>query len=298
MEQHILAHPFYPDRTIPLLLGNHVSAEDGTGAVHTAPGHGQEDHQVFQQYGLLNRYSAAELNPVDARGVYLSTTPPLGELTLAGLHIWKANPLIVDALRLRGVLLAAAEMHHSYPHCWRHKTPIVFRATPQWFISMEQAALRSAALKAITHVTWYPQWGQARILSMIENRPDWTISRQRTWGVPIPLFVHRHSGAPHPRSAALMRQIADRVEQQGVDIWYSLDQTELLGTEADQYEKSPISLTSGLIPASPMKQCSLSAASLNPLTSTSKVPTNTAAGSNPPSSPASPWTTPHPTNNA
>lgn len=102
---------------------------------------------------------------------------------------------------------------------------------------MEQAALRSAALKAITHVTWYPQWGQARILSMIENRPDWTISRQRTWGVPIPLFVHRHSGAPHPRSAALMRQIADRVEQQGVDIWYSLDQTELLGTEADQYEK-------------------------------------------------------------
>ncbi len=130
MEQHILAHPFYPDRTIPLLLGNHVSAEDGTGAVHTAPGHGQEDHQVFQQYGLLNRYSAAELNPVDARGVYLSTTPPLGELTLAGLHIWKANPLIVDALRLRGVLLAAAEMHHSYPHCWRHKTPIVFRATP------------------------------------------------------------------------------------------------------------------------------------------------------------------------
>lgn len=237
MEQHIFAHPFYPDRTIPLLLGNHVSAEDGTGAVHTAPGHGQEDHQVFQQYGLLNRYSAAELNPVDARGVYLSTTPPLGELTLAGLHIWKANPLIVDALRLRGVLLAAAEMHHSYPHCWRHKTPIVFRATPQWFISMEQAALRSAALKAITHVTWYPQWGQARILSMIENRPDWTISRQRTWGVPIPLFVHRHSGAPHPRSAALMRQIADRVQQQGVDIWYSLDQTELLGTEADQYEK-------------------------------------------------------------
>ncbi len=123
MEQHIFAHPFYPDRTIPLLLGNHVSAEDGTGAVHTAPGHGQEDHQVFQQYGLLNRYSAAELNPVDARGVYLSTTPPLGELTLAGLHIWKANPLIVDALRLRGVLLAAAEMHHSYPIAGATKPP-------------------------------------------------------------------------------------------------------------------------------------------------------------------------------
>ncbi len=238
LDLHMLVHPFYHEREIPLLLGNHVSAEDGTGAVHTAPGHGQEDYQVFQQYGLLGRYSAAQLNPVDGRGVYLPSTPPLGEIPLAGLHIWKASPVIVEALRVRGVLLASGEMRHSYPHCWRHKTPIAFRATPQWFIAMEQAGLRSDALKAITQVTWYPGWGQARIAGMVEHRPDWTISRQRTWGVPIPLFVHRESGEPHPRSTELMRQVAERVEQQGVDVWYSLDQAEWLGTEADQYEKT------------------------------------------------------------
>nr|WP_236632840.1 isoleucine--tRNA ligase [Xylella taiwanensis] len=237
LDLHMLAHPFYAERQIPLLLGNHVSAEDGTGAVHTAPGHGQEDYQVSQQYGLLGRYSSAQLNPVDDRGVYLPSTPPLGEIPLAGLHIWKANSVIVEALRARGALLAAGEMRHSYPHCWRHKTPIAFRATPQWFISMEQAGLRADALQAIAQVAWYPGWGQARIAGMIANRPDWTISRQRTWGVPIPLFVHRESGEPHPRSTALMRQVAERVEQQGVDVWYSLDQAELLGTETDQYEK-------------------------------------------------------------
>ncbi|MBV6847322.1 isoleucine--tRNA ligase [Xanthomonas campestris pv. paulliniae] len=237
LEQMLLNHPFYAEREIPLLLGDHVSAEDGTGAVHTAPGHGQEDYQVSKHYGLLERYGAAQINPVDERGVYLPSTPPLGDTALAGLHIWKANDVIIDALRGTGVLLAASKMEHSYPHCWRHKTPIAFRATPQWFISMEQANLRADALKAIENVHWYPSWGQARIAGMVDGRPDWTISRQRTWGVPIALFVHRETGEPHPRSTELLRQVADRVEQGGVDVWYTLDASELLGSEAADYEK-------------------------------------------------------------
>ncbi|MBB3801508.1 isoleucyl-tRNA synthetase [Xanthomonas arboricola] len=237
LDQMLLNHPFYVEREIPLLLGDHVSAEDGTGAVHTAPGHGQEDYQVSKQYGLLERYGAAQINPVDGRGVYLPSTPPLGDTVLAGLHIWKANEIIIDALRDTGVLLAASKMEHSYPHCWRHKTPIAFRATPQWFFSMEQANLRADALKAVEQVTWYPAWGQARIAGMVEGRPDWTISRQRTWGVPIALFVHRETGEPHPRSTELLRQVADRVEQGGVDVWYTLDAAELLGDEAADYDK-------------------------------------------------------------
>ncbi|MEA9587571.1 isoleucine--tRNA ligase [Xanthomonas sp. WHRI 10064A] len=237
LDQMLLNHPFYAEREIPLLLGEHVSAEEGTGAVHTAPGHGQEDYQVSKQYGLLERYSAAQINPVDGRGVYLPSTPPLGDTVLAGLHIWKANDVIIEALRDTGVLLAASKMEHSYPHCWRHKTPIAFRATPQWFISMEQANLRADALKAIEQVTWYPAWGQARIAGMVEGRPDWTISRQRTWGVPIALFVHRETGEPHPRSTELLRQVADRVELGGVDVWYTLDAAELLGDEAADYDK-------------------------------------------------------------
>ncbi|MBV6890388.1 isoleucine--tRNA ligase [Xanthomonas vasicola] len=237
LEQMLLNHPFYAKREVPLLLGDHVSAEDGTGAVHTAPGHGQEDYQVSKQYGLLERYGAAQINPVDGRGVYLPSTPPLGDTVLAGVHIWKANDVIIEALRDTGVLLAASKMEHSYPHCWRHKTPIAFRATPQWFISMEQANLRADAQKAIESVHWYPSWGQARIAGMVDGRPDWTISRQRTWGVPIALFVHRETGEPHPRSTELLRHVADRVEQGGVDVWYTLDAAELLGDEAADYDK-------------------------------------------------------------
>ncbi|MFT4197005.1 MAG: isoleucine--tRNA ligase [Pseudoxanthomonas sp.] len=232
-----LAHPFYPERTIPLLLGEHVSAEDGTGAVHTAPGHGQEDYAVCRQYGLLERYAAAQINPVDGRGVYLPGTPPLGDIALEGVHVWKANELIVEGLRGNGSLLAFHPLSHSYPHCWRHKTPVIFRATPQWFISMEQAGLRRDALAAIGQVGWFPAWGQARIAAMIEGRPDWCISRQRTWGVPIALFVHRTTQEPHPRSVELMEQVALKVEQGGVDAWYALDPAELLGAEAADYEK-------------------------------------------------------------
>ncbi|HMM24650.1 MAG TPA: class I tRNA ligase family protein, partial [Pseudoxanthomonas mexicana] len=233
----LFAHPFYDARDIPVLLGDHVSAEDGTGAVHTAPGHGQEDYVVSKQYGLLDKYTAAQLNPVDGRGVYLPSTPAAHGVELAGLHIWKANDVIVDVLKQSGMLLAFSKMEHSYPHCWRHKTPIAFRATPQWFISMEQAHLRADALEAIKQVGWFPQWGEARIAGMVDGRPDWTISRQRTWGVPIALFVHRETGEPHPRSVELMRAVADRVEQGGVDVWYTLDAAELLGDEAKDYDK-------------------------------------------------------------
>ena len=237
LEGVLFAHPFYAERDIPVLLGDHVSAEDGTGAVHTAPGHGQEDFAVSQKYGLVEKYSAAQLNPVDGRGVYLPSTPPADGVELAGMHVWKANDALVEVLRANAALLAFSKLTHSYPHCWRHKTPVAFRATPQWFISMDQANLRNDALAGIKTVTWYPGWGQARIAGMVADRPDWTISRQRTWGVPIALFVHRESGEPHPRSVELMRAVADRVEREGVDVWYSLDATELLGDEAKDYDK-------------------------------------------------------------
>ncbi|HWU70909.1 MAG TPA: isoleucine--tRNA ligase, partial [Pseudoxanthomonas sp.] len=237
LEGLLLSHPFYPEREIPVILGEHVSAEDGTGAVHTAPGHGQEDFAVGQQYGLIDKYTAAQMNPVDGRGVYLPSTPPAGDLVLAGQHIWKANDAIVELLRGNGSLLAFFKLDHSYPHCWRHKTPVVFRATPQWFISMEQAHLRRDALAAIKQVGWFPQWGEARIASMVEGRPDWCISRQRTWGVPIALFVHKETHEPHPRSVELMNAVAERVEQGGVDAWYALDAAELLGDEAKDYDK-------------------------------------------------------------
>jgi len=227
-----LRHPFY-EREIPLILGDHVSAEEGTGAVHTAPGHGVEDFAVGQKYGLVEKYSAAELNPVGGNGVYLPSTP-----IFAGQYIWKAQEPIIALLRERGVLLADAKITHSYPHCWRHKTPVAFRTTPQWFIGMERAGLREAALKTIRDdVEWYPAWGEERIAGMVAGRPDWCISRQRTWGVPIALFVDKIEHQPHPRSVELMEEIARRVEKDGVDAWYALDPAELLGAEASQYEK-------------------------------------------------------------
>jgi isoleucyl-tRNA synthetase len=230
-----LRHPFYA-REIPLIVGDHVSAEDGTGAVHTAPGHGQEDFAVGLKYGLTDTYTAAEINPVGGNGVYLAGTP-----RVEGQYIWKANDVIVELLRERGVLLASLKLQHSYPHCWRHKSPVAFRATPQWFISMDQAGLRADALAAIREIGkqggWFPDWGEARITSMIENRPDWCISRQRTWGVPIALFAHRRTGQPHPRTPELMRAVAELVQERGVDAWYELDAATLLGGEAADYEK-------------------------------------------------------------
>jgi len=225
-----LHHPFY-DRIVPVILGDHVSAEDGTGAVHTSPDHGVEDFVAAREHGI------GLLNYIGARGTYRDDTPKAGELDLAGMHIWKANDAIVELLRGRGVLLAHAKIEHSYPNCWRHKTPVIFRATPQWFIGMEQAGLRATALKSIKDVRWVPGWGEERIAGMVAGRPDWCISRQRTWGVPIALFVHKATQEPHPDSVALMEQVAKRMEQGGIDAWYDLDPADLLGDQAKDYDK-------------------------------------------------------------
>ncbi|MDH5784631.1 MAG: isoleucine--tRNA ligase [Chromatiales bacterium] len=220
-----LAHPFY-DREVPIILGDHVTLDAGTGAVHTAPGHGQEDYVAGSKYGLKVD------NPVGGDGKFLPGT----EL-FEGQHVFKANDSVMDVLRERGKLVHAQALRHSYPHCWRHKTPIIFRATPQWFISMEQNGLRPSALEAVKNTEWMPDWGQARIEGMVNNRPDWCISRQRTWGVPIALFVHKVSGKLHPDTQNLIEEVAKRVEEKGIDAWFDLDPAELLGSDAADYDK-------------------------------------------------------------
>jgi isoleucyl-tRNA synthetase len=225
LENQLLQHCFLA-RQVPVILGEHVTTEAGTGAVHTAPAHGQDDFVVGQQYGL------EVYNPVGGNGVYLPDTE-----YFAGQHVLKANTAVIELLQERGVLLHARQYQHSYPHCWRHKTPIIFRATPQWFVSMQQNGLLAGALAAVEQVEWLPEWGKARIDAMLANRPDWCISRQRTWGVPIALFVHKLSGELHPQSLSLMEQVAQRMEQRGIDAWFELEPAELLGDEAADYEK-------------------------------------------------------------
>src|SRR5580658_4380911 len=220
-----LKHPF-EERQVPVILGEHVTLDAGTGAVHTAPGHGQEDFAVGQRYGL------PVTNPVGGDGRFLAGTP-----LVAGLKVDEANPVIIEALIQRGRLLHQEALRHSYPHCWRHKTPVIFRATPQWFISMDKKGLREHTLHDIKGVQWTPAWGEQRITGMIAGRPDWCISRQRTWGVPIPLFVHKHSGELHPRTSELIEAVAARVEEGGIDAWFALQPRELLGAEADDYDK-------------------------------------------------------------
>lgn len=220
-----LQHPFY-DRAVPVILGEHVNLEAGTGAVHTAPGHGQDDYVVGSRYRLPVE------NPVAGDGRFLPETP-----LFAGESVLKANDHIIQVLKDRGALLREQRLQHSYPHCWRHKSPIIFRATPQWFISMEQQGLRRAALEEIKKTGWFPGWGQRRIEGMVEGRPDWCISRQRAWGTPIPLFIHRQSGELHSETPRLIEEVARRVETRGVDAWFDLDTGELLGSEASDYEK-------------------------------------------------------------
>ncbi|MEZ9703812.1 isoleucine--tRNA ligase [Vibrio breoganii] len=220
-------HPFY-DFTVPAILGEHVTTDSGTGIVHTAPGHGQEDFVVGQHYNL------EVANPVGSNGVYLPDT----EL-FAGQHVFKANNSVLEVLKEKGALLHHHAYEHSYPHCWRHKTPIIFRATPQWFVSMDQAGLRTNALEAIKGVQWMPEWGQSRIEGMVEGRPEWCISRQRTWGVPITLFVHKETSELHPDTQQLIEKVAQLVEQKGIQAWWDVDAAELLGEEdAANYEKT------------------------------------------------------------
>jgi isoleucyl-tRNA synthetase len=224
-EYQLLQHPFY-DRQVPIILGDHVTTDAGTGAVHTAPGHGQDDYIVGKQYGLPID------NPVGGDGVFLPNT----EL-FAGEHVFNANAHVLEVLEAKGKLVHQQAILHSYPHCWRHKTPIIFRATPQWFISMNQNKLREQALAEVKRVDWIPEWGQARIESMIEGRPDWCISRQRTWGVPITFFIHKETRELHSRTGELIEQVAKRIEEKGIEAWFELEKEELLGAEAADYEK-------------------------------------------------------------
>ena len=237
LERISFKHPFY-DRLSPVYLGGYVTLDTGTGMVHAAPAYGVEDFQTCRKYGLKDDEI---LTPVLGTGKYAESLPLFG-----GLMIWKANPLIVAHLEEKGVLLAHKSDLHSYMHCWRHKTPIILRATTQWFAGMEDVPgyngvkpkpLREIALGAIEATQFYPDWGKARLHGMIANRPDWTLSRQRQWGVPMPFFVHKETGTLHPRTPELLEQVAQRVEKEGIEAWQSVDAAAMLGADAAHYEK-------------------------------------------------------------
>jgi isoleucyl-tRNA synthetase len=235
LEGVLLWHPFQ-ERQVPVILGDHVTADAGTGCVHTAPGHGLEDFVVGSRYGLKVD------NPVGDDGRFYASVPLVG-----GMSIWQANPLILETLEASGNLLAHEKLTHSYPHCWRHKTPIIFRATRQWFIGMDVKGeggrvkgetLRDQAMTAVDATQFFPSWGRARLEAMIRNRPDWCVSRQRNWGVPMPFFTHKESGELHPRTTELLEIVAQRVEQAGIEAWFALDPAELLSEDAAHYDKT------------------------------------------------------------
>ena len=225
LEGQLLQHPFL-GRQVPVILGEHVTTDAGTGAVHTAPDHGVDDFNVGRAYGI------GTLNLVDDEGVF---TAAAGEF--AGEHVYKADERVIEVLKREHALVALKKIVHSYAHCWRTKTPLIYRATPQWFISMNEQGLLASALEATAKVQWIPDWGQARIELMLKGSPDWCVSRQRTWGVPITLFVHKETQALHPRTAELVEEVALRIEQGGIDAWFELTAEDLLGEEAAQYSK-------------------------------------------------------------
>jgi isoleucyl-tRNA synthetase len=258
-------HPLY-DREAPVFLGEYVALDTGTGIVHSAPAYGLEDFDSCRRYGMKNEDI---LNPVQGDGRFADSLPYFG-----GLNVWRANPSVIERLREAGALFASGEITHSYMHCWRHKTPVIYRATTQWFVGMDRAVarpvhsgavdgtaagrlpveggdgvdssgtagedrttLRHLALDAVEATKFFPGWGQARLHAMIANRPDWCVSRQRNWGVPIPFFLHRETGELHPHTAQLLEQVAQRVEREGIEAWFRLDAKELLGDQAAHYEK-------------------------------------------------------------
>jgi len=230
LENLHLNHPFL-DRDIVILLGDHVTTEAGTGLVHTAPAHGLDD------YFVCLRYDIKLYNPVNSEGRYISDMP-----RLAGMTVWEANPVVIDWVAEENKLLSNGKITHSYAHCWRHKTPLIYRATGQWFIGMDKngidgQTLRSKALSAVEATEFFPAWGRARLEAMIEGRPDWVVSRQRYWGTPMAFFAHKETGALHPRSSELLEEVAKRIEKHGIEAWFALDKSELLGAEAEQYEK-------------------------------------------------------------
>ena len=211
---------------MPIVLGEHVTTEAGTGAVHTAPDHGIDDFMVGQRYEL------GTLNIVDDNGVYREDVK-----LFARQHVHKVDEAIIDTLIKNNKLVQQHKITHSFPHCWRTKTPLIFRATPQWFISMTKNKLLRRAQQEVENVQWLPSWGKARITSMLDNSPDWCVSRQRTWGVPIPLFTHKDTQELHPNTAKIIEQVALQIEQQGIQAWFDLDPKELLGDEAKNYSK-------------------------------------------------------------
>jgi isoleucyl-tRNA synthetase len=238
LELIAFSHPFY-DRLSPVYLGEYVTLDTGTGIVHSSPAYGVEDFDSCRRYGMADD---AMLTPVMGDGRYAADLPFFG-----GLNIWKANPEIVRKIEESGCLFKAAGFDHSYMHCWRHKTPIIYRATTQWFAGMDAVpgyagtkpaeTLRETALRGIDATQFFPGWGKARLHGMIANRPDWTLSRQRQWGVPMPFFVRRDNGLLHPRTPELLEQVAKRVEKEGIEAWQRITTEELLGAEAPQYEK-------------------------------------------------------------
>ena len=226
LEGLMLQHPFY-DKQVPVILGEHVTTETGTGAVHTAPAHGQDDYVVGLQYNLPVDC------PVDGRGVFIDSTEGV-----AGEFIFKANATIIGLLESHGTLVKHEPITHSYPHCWRHKTPVIFRATPQWFVSMTKKNLRDKVNDEILNVKWIPNWGQKRIELMVGNRPDWCISRQRYWGSPITLFINKNTGELHPDTEKLFEVVAKKIELDGIEAWFKLKVKDVLGAEAKDYEKT------------------------------------------------------------
>ncbi|WP_317932989.1 isoleucine--tRNA ligase [Halioxenophilus sp. WMMB6] len=220
-----LKHPFY-ERQVPIILGNHVTTDAGTGCVHTAPDHGADDFNVANQYGIET------LNYIDDHGVYRDSVP-----LFAGDHVYKVDEKIIAVLKEQNALLCESKIVHSFPHCWRTKTPLIFRATPQWFISLTKSGLQQKVMAAVDEVEWLPGWGKARIEAMLANSPDWCISRQRTWGAPIALFVHKQTQELHPRTPELIEQVAQLVEVDGMDAWFDLEPEVLLGSEAASYQK-------------------------------------------------------------
>ena len=225
LENRQLQHPF-AERQVPIILGDHVSLEAGTGAVHTAPDHGVDDFNVGREYGI------GTLNLIDQDGIFSSAAG-----VFSGEHVYKVDEKVIALLQERQALVAVEKIVHSYAHCWRTKTPLIYRATPQWFISMTEKDLLGSALKAVADVQWIPEWGQARIELMLRGSPDWCVSRQRTWGVPITLFVNKETQQLHPRTAELIEQVALRIEKSGIDAWFEMSAEDLLGEEAALYDK-------------------------------------------------------------